>query len=122
MNLQRQRSNRLSVTDQVEVFSYPDGLPLGMGQLRNISEGGVAMELPVCIQPGARVQVKLSTIRDDLLRHFQFLGSVVRAETWGQNCIHGVQFFKMTEMERRSLMDYFHEIESHYSVTSWRNS
>ncbi|MGH7231149.1 MAG: PilZ domain-containing protein [Nitrospiraceae bacterium] len=113
-----QRSNRVPVTDWAEVFSYPARIPLGLGHLNNISEGGLAINLPVAVPPGTGVQIRLSTVGGGMLRHFQFMGSVVHTEKWGQGGIHGIQFVQMTAAERLSLTDYLCEVEVHYRAAS----
>ncbi|HJU03722.1 MAG TPA: PilZ domain-containing protein [Nitrospiraceae bacterium] len=118
MGSQQERANRVPVTDWAEVVSYPAGLPIGVGHLHNISEGGMAIDLPVFIEPGTGVQIRLSTFGGGLLRHFQFTGSIVHAEQWGQGGVHGIQFVPMAHAKRLELMDYLCEVEIHYRAAS----
>jgi hypothetical protein len=118
MKQQQERASRVRVTDWGEVLSDPAGIPLGVGHLNNISEGGMAIDLPIYIEPGTGVQIRLSTFGGGLLRHFQFTGSVVRAEQWGQGGVHGIQFVPMTHAKRLELMDYLCEAEIHYRSAS----
>ncbi|MBI4400145.1 MAG: PilZ domain-containing protein [Nitrospirae bacterium] len=105
-------ANRVPDTDWAEVTSNPDGHSLAVGHLKDVSEGGLSLDLPVCLQPGAKVQVKLSKLtHGGLLRHFQFKGTVVHAETFGQGCVHGIKFTDMTPAEQTALMDYLCEVE-----------
>ncbi|MBD0305103.1 MAG: PilZ domain-containing protein [Nitrospiraceae bacterium] len=118
MSYEYRRSHRVSVTDWAEVLSYPEEYLLGIGHLKDISESGMAMVLPMRLQPGVRVQVRVSTISCGRLRHFEFTGSVVRADLREQGCMHGVQFFQMTQNERLSMMDYLCEVDHHYPAAS----
>lgn len=105
-------ANRVPDADWAEVLSHPDGHSLAVGHLKDMSEGGLSLDLPVCLQPGAKVQVKLSKLtHGGLLRHFQFKGTVVHAETFGQGCVHGIKFSDMTPAEQTALTDYLCEVE-----------
>lgn len=110
--------NRIPDTDWAEVISYPDGHSLAVGHLKDVSEGGLSLDLPVCLQPGATVRVKLSKMGGGLLRHFQFKGTVVHTEQSGQGCAHGIKFSEMTQAEQTALMDYLCQVEYQYRVAS----
>ena len=106
-------ANRIPDADWVEVLSYPGGESLALGHLKDVSEGGFSLDLPQCLQPGAKVQVKLSRMtHGGLLRHFQFTGTVVHTETSGQGCLHGIKFSDdMPQAERTNLTDYLCQVE-----------
>ena len=109
-----QRSaNRIPDTDWAEVLSYPGGESLTLGHLKDVSEGGISLDLPQCLQRGAKVQVKLSHMtHSGLLRHFQFTGTVMHVETSGQGCVHGIKFSDdMPQAERTALTDYLCQVE-----------
>jgi hypothetical protein len=115
---EQQSVNRLPVVDWAEVALYPDGHSLALGHLKNISEGGLSMEIPVCLQPGTKVRIKLSKITSGVLRHFVFTGTVVHAEAFGQGCVHGIKFLDMSEAEHLALLDYLCQVEYRYRAAS----
>ena len=105
-------ANRLPDVDWVEVMSHPEGESLALGHLKDVSEGGFSLDLPLCLQPGAKVLVKLSRMSPSgLLRHFQFIGTVRHAEPSGQGCLHGIKFTDMSAAERMALTDYLCQVE-----------
>ena len=109
-----QRSaNRIPDTDWAEVLSDPGGESLALGHLKDVSEGGISLDLPQCLQRGAKVQVKLSHMtHGGVLRHFQFTGTVMHVETSGQGCAHGIKFNDaMAPTERMALTDYLCQVE-----------
>jgi hypothetical protein len=110
--------NRVPDTDWAEVSSWPDGQQLAVGHLKDVSEGGLSLDLPVCLVPNTKVQVKLSTMSGGVLRHFTFTGTVVHAEASGQGCMHGIKFGSMTQAEQMALTDYLCQVENHYRVAS----
>lgn len=111
-------SKRVPLADWAEVVSYPGGYPMAVGHVRNISEGGLAMEFPVRISPGTQIQIRLSTVTDGLLRNFQFTGTVVHAESVGPSCLHGMKFTALNPSERTALTDYLCQVEYHYRMAS----
>lgn len=111
--------NRIPDTDWAEVVSYPDGQTLAVGHLKDISAGGLSVDLPVCLAPGTRVRVSVSRMNPSgLLRHYHFTGRVVHAETQGLGCVHGVKFAEMTDLQRSALLDYLCQIEHRYRAAS----
>ena len=109
-----QRSaNRIPDPDWAEVLSTPGGEFLALGHLKDVSGGGISLDLPQCLLKGAKVQVKLSHMTPvGLLRHFQFTGTVAHVETSGQGCLHGIKFSDgMTQAERMALTDYLSLVE-----------
>jgi hypothetical protein len=105
-------ANRLPDTDWAEVISFPGGESLALGHLKDISVGGLSLDLPLCLRPDAKVQVKLSRMSSSgLIRHFTFTGTVVHVETSGQGCLHGIKFGDMTQAEHTALMDYLCQVE-----------
>lgn len=111
--------NRLPDTDWAEVASYPEGQTLAVGHLRDISAGGLSLDLPVCLVPGARIRVSLSRLSPSgLLQHFHFHGRVVHAEPLGFGCVHGVRFTDLTEAEKTALLDYLCQVERQYRAAS----
>jgi hypothetical protein len=111
--------NRVPDRDWAEVVSYPDGQALAVGHVKDISTGGLSLDLPVCLAPGTRVRVSLSRISPSgLLRHFHLTGKVVHAETLGFGCVHGVKFTDMTETEKTVLLDYLCQVEYQYRAAS----
>jgi len=109
-----QRSaNRIPDADWTEVLSDPGGEFLALGHLKDVSGGGISLDLPQCLPEGAKVQVKLSHMTPvGLLRHFQFAGTVAHAETSGEGCLHGIKFSEgMTQAERMALTDYLSSVE-----------
>ena len=104
--------NRVPDTDWAEVVSYPGGETLALGHLKDVSEGGLSLDLPLCLQPGAKVLVKLSRMTPTgLLRHFLFTGTVMHVESSGQGCVHGIKFNDMSAAERTALTDYLCQVE-----------
>lgn len=110
--------NRIADTDWAEVISWPEGHSLAVGHLKDVSEGGLSLDLPICLQPGATVQVKLSKMSGGLLRHFQFRGTVVHVAASGQGAVHGIKFGGMTQNEQTALTDYLCQVECQYRVAS----
>jgi hypothetical protein len=106
--------NRIPDTDWAEVLSRPGGHSLGVGHLKDISEGGLSVELPACLPPGLRVEVRLSTLTSDVLRHYTVSGVVTHAETAGTGCVHGIKFQPLTQDERTALTDYLCQVEYHH--------
>lgn len=109
-----QRSaNRIPDQDWAEVLSYPGGESLALGHLKDVSEGGISLDLPQSLPKGAKVQIKLSHMTPGgLLRHFQFAGTVVHVEMSGDGCMHGIKFNdEMTPTERMALTDYLCQVE-----------
>ncbi len=104
--------NRIPDRDWAEVISYPDGKTLAVGHLQDVSPGGLSLDLPQCLLPGTKIQVKLSKLtHGGVLRHFFFKGTVVHVESAGQGCVHGIKFNEMAEAERTALTDYLCEVE-----------
>jgi hypothetical protein len=98
-------------------MSHPTGESLALGHLKDVSASGLSLDLPLCLQPGAKVKVKLSRMSPSgLLRHFQFIGTVRHAESSGQGCMHGIEFTDMSAAERLALTDYLCQVE--YRSTS----
>ncbi len=110
--------NRIQDTDWVEVLSCPDGHSLAVGHLKNVSEGGVSVELPVCLTPGMQVTLRLSTLTRDVLHHHTVTGMVTHAEASGTGCVHGIKFEPLTRVERMALTDYLCQVEYHHRVAS----
>ena len=109
-----QRSaNRIPDADWTEVLSDPGGEFLALGHLKDVSGGGISLDLPQCLPKGVKVQVKLSHMTPvGLLRHFQFTGTVAHVETSGEGCLHGIKFSDgMTQAERMALTDYLSSVE-----------
>ena len=105
-------ANRLPDTDWAEVSSSPDGKSLTLGHLKDVSDGGLSLDLPLCLQPGTKVLVKLSRMSPTgVLRHFQFTGTVMHVESSGQGCVHGIKFNDMSAAERTALTDYLCQVE-----------
>lgn len=109
---------RLPSADWAEVVSHPDGHYLAIGHLKDVSEGGLAINLPVCIPPGSAVQIKLSKVTNGVLRRFQFSGTVAHSEAFGQEYLHGIKFSEMTQAEHTSLLDYLCQLEYYYRAVS----
>lgn len=116
--MSQRSTSRVPDTDWAEVLSLPDEHSLALGHLKNVSEGGLSLELPVCLQPGLQVRIKLSRMAEGILRRFELVGTVVHAETWGQGCVHGIRFSAMTTAERQALTDYFCDVEYRYRAAS----
>jgi hypothetical protein len=109
-----QRSaNRIPDTDWAEVLAYPGGESLALGHLKDVSGGGISLDLPQCLPQGTKVRVKLSHMtHGGLLKHFQFTGTVVHVEMSGQGCMHGIKFSDdMPQAERTALTDYLCQVE-----------
>lgn len=105
-------ANRLPDTDWAEVASYPEGKSLTLGHLKDVSAGGLSLDLPLCLQPGTKVRVKLSRMSPTgLLRHFQFTGTVMHVESSGQGWVHGIKLNDMSAAERTALTDYLCQVE-----------
>jgi len=105
-------ANRLPDTDWAEVVSYPEGKPLALGHLKDVSVGGLSLDLPQCLLPNAKVQVKLSRMTEGgLLKHFTFTGTVAHVETSGMGCLHGIKFTNMTPAEQTALTEYLCQVE-----------
>jgi hypothetical protein len=108
--------NRIPDTDWAEVLSCSDGQSLAVGHLKDVSEGGLSVELPVCLQPGTRVRIRLSTLTSGVLHQYTVTGSVTHAETSGSGCAHGIKFEPLTRVERMALTDYLCQVEYHHRV------
>lgn len=108
--------NRIPDTDWAEVLSCSDGQSLAVGHLKDISEGGLSVELPLCLSPGMRVKVKLSTLTSGVLHHYSVTGTVTHAETSGAGCVHGIKFEPLTHAEQMALTDYLCQVEYHHRV------
>ena len=105
-------TNRIQDADWAEVLSYPGGESLALGHLKDVSEGGISLDLPKHLSPGTLIQVKLSRMtHGGLLRHFQFTGTVVHVEEPGEGCVHGIKFASMTPAERTALTEYLCHVE-----------
>jgi PilZ domain-containing protein len=106
-------ANRIPDTDWAEVLSYPGGESLALGHLKDVSEGGISVDLPQRLCSGTKVQVKLSHMTPaGLLRHYAFTGTVVHAEVSGQGVVHGIQFSEvMSPAEQLVLTDYLCHVE-----------
>jgi hypothetical protein len=92
---------------------------LAVGQLKDISTGGLSFELPVYPGSNARVRVRLSRMTPGgFVRHFQFTGMIVHVEPLGFGCTHGVKFTDMTTAEQSALLDYLCQVEFHYRAAS----
>lgn len=106
--------NRVPDTDWAEVLSCSDGQSLAVGHLKDISEGGLSVELPLCLLPGMRVAVKLSTLTSGVLHQYTVTGTVTHAETWGAGCVHGIKFGPLSHVEQMALTDYLCQVEYHH--------
>jgi len=106
--------NRIPDTDWAEVLSCSDGQSLAVGHLKDVSEGGLSVELPVCIPQGMQVKVKLSTLTSGVLHHHEVTGSVMHTETTGSGCVHGIRFEPLTNIEQTALTDYLCQVEYHH--------
>jgi hypothetical protein len=109
--------NRIPDTDWAEVLSCQDGQSLAVGHLKDVSEGGLSVELPVCLAPGMRVKVRLSTLTSDVLHHHTVTGVVTHAEASGTGCVHGIRFEPLTRVEQMALTDYLCQVEYHHRVS-----
>ena len=106
--------NRIPDTDWAEVLSVADGQSQAVGHLRDISEGGLSVELPVCLPQGMRVKVRLSTLTSGVLHQYEVTGSVMHVETTGSGCVHGIRFQPLTKVEQTALTDYLCQVEYHH--------
>jgi len=106
--------NRIPDTDWAEVLSCLDGQSLAVGHLKDVSEGGLSVELPICLPQGMKVKVRLSTLTSGVLRHCAVTGSVMHTETSGSGCVHGIRFEPLTKVEQMSLTDYLCQVEYHH--------
>jgi hypothetical protein len=109
--------NRIPDTDWAEVLSCADGRSLAVGHLHDVSEGGLSIELPVCLDPGVSVRIKLSTMTDGVLHHALVTGTVMHAESSGEGCVHGIKFKPLTRGEETALTDYLCLVEYHHRVS-----
>ena len=109
--------NRIPDTDWAEILSCPGGESLAVGHLKDVSEGGLSVELPVCLVPGTQVKVRLSTLTSDVLQHYTVTGAVTHTETSGEGCVHGIKFEPLTRGEQMALTDYLCQVEYHHRVT-----
>lgn len=109
--------NRIPDTDWAEVLSCQDGQSLAVGHLKDISEGGLSVELPVCLPPGMQVKVRLSTLTDGVLHHYTVTGTVRHTEASGAGCVHGIKFEPLTRVEQMALTDYLCQVEYHHRVS-----
>ena len=107
-----QRSaNRIPDTDWAEVLSYPSGELLALGHLKDVSEGGISLDLPKHLLLGTIVQVKLSRMtRSGLPKQFRFTGRVVHAEGL-EGCVHGIKLMLLTPAEQTALAEYLCQVE-----------
>jgi len=110
--------HRVPDTDWAEVLSHPDRRSLAVGHLKDVGEGGLSLQLPLCLPPGSRVHVKLSRMTSGVLRHFEFAGTVVHVETSGQGYTHGVKFGEMTPAQQAAVTDYLCQVEWQYRMAS----
>ncbi len=110
--------HRVPDTDWAEVLSHPDRRSLAVGHLKDVSEGGLSLHLPLCLLTGSRIHVKLTRMTDGVLRHFEFAGSVVHVETTGQGYTHGIKFGELTAAQRTALTDYLCQVERQYRMAS----
>lgn len=108
--------NRIPDTDWAEVLSGSDGQSFAVGHLKDISEGGLSLELPLCLSPGMRVKVQLSTLTSGVLHQYTVTGTVTHAETSGAGCVHGIKFEPLTRVEQMTLTDYLCQVEYHHRV------
>jgi hypothetical protein len=106
--------NRIPDTDWAEVLSTSDGQSLAVGHLKDVSEGGLSVELPVCLVPGAQVKVRLSTLTSGVLHHYAVTGLVTHTEASGVGCVHGIKFELLTKGEQAALTDYLCQVEYHH--------
>lgn len=111
--MSQRAANRIPDTDWAEVLSYPGSKSLALGHLKDVSEGGISVDLPQRLPPDTKVQVKLSHMTPaGLLRHYEFNGTVVHVEMSGEGCLHGIKFSDdMTQTERMALTDYLCQVE-----------
>ena len=109
--------NRIPDTDWAEVLSCSEGQSLAVGHLKDVSEGGLSVELPVCLPPGMRVKVRLSTLTSGVLHHYTVTGMVRHAETSGEGCVHGIKFEPLTRVEQMALTDYLCQVEYHHRAS-----
>lgn len=115
----RRLDYRVPDSDWAEVVSYPDGQTLAVGHVKDISAGGLSLDLPVCLAPNIHVRVNLSRVNPNgMLGHYHFTGRVIHAETSGFGCVHGVRFTDMTAAGRSALLDYLCQVEHQYRVAS----
>ncbi len=110
--------NRIPDTDWAEVLSTSDGQSLAVGHLNDVSEGGLSLELPVCLVPGTKVKVRLSTLTSGVIHRYTVTGSVMHAEASGESCVHGIKFEPLTRVEQIALTDYLCQVEYHHRVTT----
>lgn len=108
-------ANRIPDTDWAEVLSS-DGRSLAVGHLKDISEGGLSVELPVCLPPGMQVKIRLSTVTDGVLHRYTVTGTIRHAEASGAGCVHGIKFEPSTRVEEMALTDYLCQVEYHHRV------
>ena len=110
--------NRIPDTDWAEVLSISDGQSLAVGHLKDVSEGGLSVELPVCLVPGRQVKVRLSTLTSGVLHQYTVTGLVMHSETSGEGCVHGIKFEPLTRVEQIALTDYLCQVEYHHRAVS----
>lgn len=108
---------RIPDTDWAEVQSVTDGQSLAVGHLNDISEGGLSVELPVCLTPGMKVRVRLSTLTSGVMHQYAVTGLVTHAEASGTGCVHGIQFAPLTPVEQTALTDYLCQVEYHHRAS-----
>jgi len=106
--------NRIPDTDWAEVLSPSGGQSLAVGHLNDVSEGGLSVELPVCLAPGSQVKVRLSTLTSGVLHQYTVTGMVTHAEASGTGCVHGIKFESLTRVEQMALTDYLCQVEYHH--------
>ena len=110
--------NRIPDTDWAEILSCSDGQSLAIGHLKDVSEGGLSVELPVSLVPGIQVKVRLSTLTRDVLHQYTVTGAIMHSEMSGEGCIHGIKFEPLTRVEQMALTDYLCQVEYHHRVAS----
>ena len=116
-SISHRSGNRIPDTDWVEVLSSSGERSLAVGHLKDVSEAGLSVELPVCLTPGTRVKVRLSSMASDVLHHHTITGLVVHTEASGEGCAHGIKFEPVTRSEALALTDYLCQVEYHHRVT-----
>lgn len=106
-------------TDWAEVLSHPGRHSLVVGHPKDVSEGGLSLQWPLCLLPGLRVHVKLSRMTSGELRYCEFGGTVVRVVTPSPGHMQGVKFSEVTPAQQTAVTDYLCQVEWRYY---WRAS
>jgi len=109
--------NRIPDTDWAEVLSGSDERSLAVGHLKDVSEAGLSVELPICLAPGTRIKVRLSSMASDILHHHTITGLVMHTEASGEGCVHGIKFEPATRGEALALTDYLCHVEYYHRVS-----